>query len=189
MAATHPLPLAACGIGALLLAPALSAQTLQIDGESSGDRFGSAVATLPDLNGDGIADLVVGAPGSDLAGTNAGAVYLLSGADGAVLRTHDGTGVDQRHGFLVCSAGDANGDGVADYAAAEAPGGYEIALLETARPPAEADAPGWSFEAVRMFLGVDAKATPRANPPLPRREKALGSPLLRALAPRRQLPR
>ncbi len=94
-----------------------TAQTLDIEGESPGDRFGAAVATISDLNGDGIADWLVGAGLADYAFENAGAAYLLSGADGSVLRRHDGHGTDQRFGFLVTPAGDANGDGVEDYAA------------------------------------------------------------------------
>ena len=94
-----------------------TAQTLDIDGESSGDRFGAAVATISDLSGDGIADWLVGAGLADYSYENAGAAYLLSGADGSVLRRHDGLGTDQRFGFLVTAAGDANGDGVEDYAA------------------------------------------------------------------------
>ncbi|MCH2101453.1 MAG: integrin alpha [Planctomycetes bacterium] len=93
------------------------AQGLAVDGESSGDNFGAAVAMVSDLSGDGVPDLVVGAGLADYSHQNAGAVYLISGADGSVLRRHDGPGIDHRFGFLVSSAGDANGDGVEDYAA------------------------------------------------------------------------
>ena len=48
-------------------------------GESSGDRLGSAVASAGDVDGDGRADLLLGAPGSDRAGSDAGAVYLMLG--------------------------------------------------------------------------------------------------------------
>lgn len=116
MLLTTPRPL----LWALCLASSTglaTAQTLDIDGESSGDRFGAALATISDLNGDGIADWLVGAGLADYSYTNAGATYLLSGADGSVLRRHDGLGTDNRFGFLVSSAGDANGDGVEDYAA------------------------------------------------------------------------
>jgi FG-GAP repeat protein len=110
----RPLLWAICFASSTSLA---TAQTLDIDGESSGDHFGAAVATISDVSGDGIADWLVGAGLSDYSFENAGAAYLLSGADGSVLRRHDGLGNDQRFGFLVSSAGDANGDGVEDYAA------------------------------------------------------------------------
>ncbi|MFH1465372.1 MAG: MopE-related protein [Pseudomonadota bacterium] len=48
-------------------------------GESAGDRLGTAVATAGDVDGDGHTDLLLGAPGSDRAGTGAGAVYLALG--------------------------------------------------------------------------------------------------------------
>lgn len=44
---------------------------------ADGDRFGSSVAWLGDLNDDGVEDLAVGAPGSDGAGVDRGAVWLL----------------------------------------------------------------------------------------------------------------
>jgi hypothetical protein len=51
----------------------------------AGDAFGSAVATGI-LGGDGIADLVVGAPGEDVGATgNAGAVNLLAGSPGGLV--------------------------------------------------------------------------------------------------------
>ncbi|MFV9503838.1 MAG: hypothetical protein AB4911_04650 [Oscillochloridaceae bacterium umkhey_bin13] len=51
-------------------------------GAADGDRAGTVVAGLGDLNGDGFADLAVAAPGADPAGrADAGAVYLLLGAN------------------------------------------------------------------------------------------------------------
>ena len=43
-----------------------------------GDRFGTSVASLADLNGDGIRDLAVGARGDDSVDENSGAVHLVS---------------------------------------------------------------------------------------------------------------
>jgi len=42
-----------------------------------GDEFGSAVASIGDLDGDGVADLAVGAPYTDIGGTDSGAVWIL----------------------------------------------------------------------------------------------------------------
>lgn len=51
------------------------------------DHFGYGIASMGDLNGDGVADLVVGASGDDTGGMNTGAVYLLYlKADGSVLK-------------------------------------------------------------------------------------------------------
>lgn len=45
---------------------------------STGDTFGSVLA-VGDINGDGYSDLAIGASGSDVSGTNAGAVNVLYG--------------------------------------------------------------------------------------------------------------
>ncbi|MET0089892.1 MAG: integrin alpha [Candidatus Thiodiazotropha sp.] len=42
-----------------------------------GDRFGSALTAIGDLDGDGVVDLAVGNPGDDDGGTNRGAVWIL----------------------------------------------------------------------------------------------------------------
>lgn len=51
----------------------------------AGDRFGAAVGSLGDVDGDEIPDLAVGAPGDDNGGTNRGAVWVLFlNSDGTV---------------------------------------------------------------------------------------------------------
>jgi hypothetical protein len=82
--------------------------------QSASERFGYALARLPDLNGDGRAEVLVGAPGCDLAALDAGAAYILSGSNGAVLRTLLGSGLSSEYGYAVSSAGDVNADGVQD---------------------------------------------------------------------------
>lgn len=85
----------------------------------SGDRseaFGRHVSGAGDINGDGYADVIVGAPGNNAAGQGAGRAYLYSGKDGSVLLTLDGERAgdafgsavagykDKRHAFLVSGA-------------------------------------------------------------------------------------
>ncbi len=48
-------------------------------GGAAGDLFGSSVAGGGDLNGDGMADIFIGAPGSDYNGPDSGRVYLIPG--------------------------------------------------------------------------------------------------------------
>jgi hypothetical protein len=45
---------------------------------SAGDRFGHGVAALGDVNGDGVVDVLVGAPGDDGSGYNAGAAWVVN---------------------------------------------------------------------------------------------------------------
>ncbi len=52
---------------------------LAFDGETNGDEAGTAVAGGGDLNGDGLADLLFGAPGNDDNGDGAGKAYMVLG--------------------------------------------------------------------------------------------------------------
>jgi hypothetical protein len=54
---------------------------LTIRGTTNDEFFGSILAPLPDGDGDGIPDLIVGPFGSHYNGSSSGAVYYFSGAD------------------------------------------------------------------------------------------------------------
>ncbi len=84
-------------------------------GAAAVDHFGWSIAALGDVNGDGVCDIAVGSPDSDLQALNAGAVRVASGANGATLFSIFGSTSGAAFGFSVCSAGDVNGDGVADF--------------------------------------------------------------------------
>jgi len=62
-----------------------------IAGDARGDRFGATLSTIADLDGDGVDDLVVGAPGPDepeeIVGATSGRVILISAKTGKRLRT------------------------------------------------------------------------------------------------------
>jgi len=99
----------------------------QINGEAASDFSGWSVASAGDVNGDGFADLIVGARGADPNGSASGASYVvfghasgfgatleLSSLDGTDGFQINGEAADDRSGFSVASAGDVNGDGFAD---------------------------------------------------------------------------
>ncbi len=80
--------------------------------------FGDSVAGVPDVNGDGRGDILVGAPGESYGTGPAGAgrAYLFSGANGALLRTFFSPDQETNGSFGDCVAGipDVNGDGRGD---------------------------------------------------------------------------
>jgi hypothetical protein len=82
----------------------------RMDGTIPGSDFGAALAALDDRDGDGLADLLVGAPLE-----NGGAAYLLSSASGARLRSYVGAAGSEL-GQALCALGDIDGDGVGEYA-------------------------------------------------------------------------
>ncbi|MBS0351246.1 MAG: FG-GAP repeat protein [Proteobacteria bacterium] len=97
----------------------------KLDGENKGDYSGTSVSTAGDINGDGIADLLIGAyyynnstgrsyvvfGSSDVGSGGTIALSNLTGANGFKL---DGENNKDWSGYFVNEAGDVNGDGIAD---------------------------------------------------------------------------
>ncbi|MBZ0268671.1 integrin alpha, partial [bacterium] len=87
-------------------------------GGQAGATFGWSVAGAGDVNGDGYADVVVGARYFDGALSNEGRAFVFlgaaSGMDSTAARTADGGQANAYFGWSVASAGDVNGDGFAD---------------------------------------------------------------------------
>ncbi len=81
-------------------------------------RFGAAVAGVPDADGDGFSDLLVGAPAETPEGSPsfAGRVYLFSSASGVLLETLTSPSPEFRGSFGSGVAGvpDVDGDGRGD---------------------------------------------------------------------------
>ncbi len=133
-----------------------------LNGDGASDRFGWSVDITPDLTGDGVDDLLVGAPYDDDGASNAGTVWLFAGgedlagdlgsADATVSFTGDASG-DQL-GASVHGGGDLDGDGLDDVIVGIPYGEYSsrdeglVALylgasLSGALTPSDADALFW----------------------------------------------
>jgi hypothetical protein len=82
----------------------------------AGESFGSALASAGDVNGDGRADVLIGAWRSNALGAATGRAELRSGANGVLIRIHQGGAAGDRFGIAVAGLGDINGDGRSDYA-------------------------------------------------------------------------
>jgi hypothetical protein len=112
----------------------------RIDGAAAGDNAGYSVSSAGDFNGDGFADLIIGAPYADSAGgTNPGSAYVIFGnasgfgdVDLANLSPADGFRIDgppggllgNLVGFSVASAGDVDGGGYGDLVVGMPSSGY-----------------------------------------------------------------
>jgi len=83
------------------------------------ERFGSAVASAGDVNGDGYDDIIVGAPANS--GTGRAFLYLgsSSGPAPVPLWTAAGASSSTHFGAAVAGAGDVNGDGFDDVVVGE----------------------------------------------------------------------
>ncbi len=96
--------------------PSNAHRHLQID--SSWARFGWSVSTAGDVNGDGFADVIVGAPYYSNGQANEGGAWLyLGGSSGLNIsesNKDEGNQANANFGYSVGTAGDVNGDGRAD---------------------------------------------------------------------------
>ena len=98
-----------------------------IDGQSNYDASGTSVSSAGDVNGDGIDDLIIGAPYGSGSQPDAGQSYVVFGSNSGFSSSLDPTTLNGTNGFSiqgndlfersgtsVSSAGDINGDGIDD---------------------------------------------------------------------------
>lgn len=99
---------------------AMNVPDAKLTGEGATDRFGTSVAVPGDVDGDGFVDLLVGAPGRDEAGEDAGAAYLFFGPlfGGVAAADADARFLGEAPfdfaGQAVSAAGDVDADGHPD---------------------------------------------------------------------------
>ncbi|MBI2339070.1 MAG: FG-GAP repeat protein [Deltaproteobacteria bacterium] len=101
----------------------LADSTATVEGDSAGDELGYAVSIPGDVNGDGFADVMIGAPKNDAGASGAGKAYLFFGSAGGLSGALDpdsadvimeGEGSNNYFGWSISGPGDVNGDGFDD---------------------------------------------------------------------------
>ena len=116
------------GFSAALALSSLDGHTgFRLDGEMPGDQSGFSVSNAGDINGDGFADVIIGARSADPYGDKSGVSYIvfgkasgfdasidLSSLDGSTGFRVGGEAAGDQLGWSVSSAGDFNGDGLSD---------------------------------------------------------------------------
>lgn len=117
---------------------------LTLTGEAAGDQYGIG-HPAGDLDGDGVPDLSIAAWLNSEGASQAGKVYLVSGATGDMLRTISSTTANENFGFDAFVVGDLTGDGVPDLAVS---GGIS----------------GSTTGHVKLYAGVDARPQAPAHP-------------------------
>jgi len=96
-------------------------------GVAANNQAGRSVSGTGDINGDGLDDLIVGAPGAEVNGSNSGSSYVVFGSttifpgvvnatalDGVNGFTINGIAAEDRLGISASAAGDVNNDGLND---------------------------------------------------------------------------
>lgn len=83
-------------------------------GETAGEGFGTCPAVAGDVDGDGFADLIVGAWQYAGAALSGGRAYLYSGKNGKLLKTYTCRTPGDTLGFDAVGLGDIDGDGTVD---------------------------------------------------------------------------
>jgi tetratricopeptide (TPR) repeat protein len=90
------------------------ARLLTLTGETAGEGFGTSASTAGDLDGDGRADLAIGAWQYAQSAASGGRIYVYSGKSGNLLKTVTSRVPGETLGFDSVGLGDVDGDGTKD---------------------------------------------------------------------------
>jgi len=90
----------------------LDKEEFQSNIPSTGGNYGERISAAGDINNDGYADFIVGAPGAGI--NTQGEAYVYSGLDNTILHTFIGEYPNDDFGAYVAEAGDINLDGYDD---------------------------------------------------------------------------
>jgi len=150
----HVATIAACWLASMHACRSAACQDLlfELEGDNStaqefDDSFGSTCVGLPDVDGDGFADLLVGAHRYNTTKFRLeGAAFVFSGATHAQIRKHLGASPNGQLGRSLDGGPDVDGDGVGDYVVGESYG--DLSFLDSGTVHVYSGATGselWTF--------------------------------------------
>jgi hypothetical protein len=87
-----------------------------LTGKAQYDHFASSFSAIGDLDGDGVRDVLIGAP--DAGSSHEGTVTVVSGKTGATITTITGSVASGAFGRSIGTLGDVNHDGIEDFTVA-----------------------------------------------------------------------
>jgi hypothetical protein len=138
------------------------------EGSQSGSSYGIAVGTAGDVNGDGCADVLVGAEDYDGGDTEEGKAYLymghLTGLSDVAIWSVEGDQFEAHCGSSVGTAGDVDGDGrseIPSEALTTTAEDNEAASVSTRLERRSADQPGWRSPTNQRTREAATRSHPR----------------------------
>lgn len=135
---------------------------VEVSGENLGDQFGASIAGAGDIDQDGHADLLIGAPGVDGAFADAGRVSIYRGTTAGLDTTPywvlEGDRTGASLGDLVVGGGDLDGDAFPDFG---------VVARDLSPTPG-------SMEATRLFVFRGNGGTTSIDPPRPTQRRVAG---------------
>jgi len=125
--------------------------------DETGEAFGTSVAAIGDINGDGKEDFAVGAPNRDSGAiTNSGGILVFSGATGALINVYADSPPSPRDqlGWSLAAIPDIDGDGKKDLLAG-APGHTTLAGFDVGQAVVLSGATGAVLRRMSDPNGID----------------------------------